>query len=464
MTADGEVLPYNFMTICLLAMQEKTTLWVSDTAVADIVVADIFQNGFTLAEKGYMTFSVMKGVNRVFYSATVRPDGTSSLKIYNLHNIFPKNKFDELRENFGGSTVLETFTNVSGELAAYDIASPTAATAAMAEYRKIGGFGLYFRRFPDSDIWRTDFRQAYAGGIIYAKNGEYGQGRSHDVNSLYPYKLRSMPMPYGEPEHYVGKYERDGNYPYHVDRLTFRADLKDDGIPWAGVIFGSTNDFTTGGYITKWITHVDMILLQKYYDVSIVEHIEGYKFAAAKGMFSAYVDDWYSRKQVAHGSERDISKLMLVSLIGKFATQPRNSALQPVFEDEELKWKTIRTEPKTIAYPPVAMYVNAFAREQLLAAMYANKDNLIYSDTDSIITTGDKVCEIEESANELGKWKKDREFDKINIIAARRYAMLLKNGETYNNLAGVQRDEIIPYSEFKQGKKCFDSEGQSFVL
>lgn len=92
----------------------------------------------------------------------------------------------------------------------------------------IGGDYRRFReKFPPLDA--TDYkrmRASYFGAYLQAREGEYTECSSWDVNSLYPYIMRNLPLPYGTPEWYDGEYVADRTMPLHIDIISFAAMLK----------------------------------------------------------------------------------------------------------------------------------------------------------------------------------------------------------------------------------------------
>jgi len=470
MTCDGDVMPYDINVCSLLSLRKNTIMWTDSTKTAVKVVNDLHFQGYALSNKGVKTFDVTRGINGHVYRISVRPTGKVTLRIYNVENILPHTGQTELFETFGGTCRLDMYTRIADKLMELGIHSPTAGSAAMAEYRDMYGYGEYFRRFPKSDIWTSDMRQAYHGGIVYAKPGEWHDGVSYDCNSMYPDAARNNAMPHGLPEHYDGAYEDDGKMPYHLDRLTFRAHVKEGCIPYAGMLFGSRDEMSedTGGYITRWITDIDMATLREYYEVRVVEEIEGYKFSVRKGMFSLYVDEWYRRKSKDREGKRAMDKMMLNSFIGKFGSFGENGKLMPEWGDDDAPatWGVVKDDDnRTVSYPPVAMWATSFARRKLLRAMHANIGHLVYADTDSIILdTTEDPNGIEVNDNKLGAWKIERRFKDMRVLGVRRYAMRLTDGTTVNNLAGTPMNHIIDYEDFRPGSVQRNGAGGEFVL
>ena len=464
MTVNGVLSDFNMMQIILRSMSEKTLMWVNSDEIFDIILNILHDNGFVYAKNGVRTFNVLKGSNNVTYSLTINVANSINIKVFNVMNVLSRSTKKRIKQSFNGENTLQIVTNIACEFYKNDIASATAASSAMAEYKKFRGYGEYNKLFPDSDIWKTEFRQAYSGGIVYSKNGEYHNGISYDCNSLYPYCLISNPMPIYLPEHYDGEYKIDGDMPMHADKITFRAELKKNCIPYGHVLWGDIGtDFGTDGYITRWITDVDMATLKKYYYVSIIKNIEGYKFRVARGLFTAYVEDWYDKKQHAKGAQRDIAKIMLNALIGKFGVYPRDTRMIPSWENGELSWRLHRETSDSRSYPPISMWVAAYARRMTLSAMHENVGHLIYGDTDSIVLDTKNSAIGVTIGKDIGEWKA-QEWRDMRILGARRYAVRDNDNAESMNLAGVPLTTVIRYDDFRSGKHVKDDNGMPFVL
>ena len=164
---------------------------------------------------------------------------------------------------------------------------------------------------------------------MQANPGEYDGAIDFDVNSMYPWILRTQWLPYGEPEEYDGEYEHDKTMPLHADMLTFRADLKDGGLPFLSDAIMSAyteKSASTHGFVTRVLTDIDQELLYENYNVTLFEHVKGWKFRRSKGMFLSYVNEWYNMKRNATGAQRELAKIMLNSLVGKMASIQQGSS------------------------------------------------------------------------------------------------------------------------------------------
>ena len=92
------------------------------------------------------------------------------------------------------------------------------------------------KRFPvlEKNVDR-DIRLSYRGGFTYCNDiyieKEIGKGITLDVNSLYPSRMITEELPYGQPEYFKGKYEYDSAMPLYIQSLSCTFELKKGKIP-----------------------------------------------------------------------------------------------------------------------------------------------------------------------------------------------------------------------------------------
>lgn len=406
-----------------------------------------------------------------FYSFRVRMGGIT-VDFLDVRNITRDDGLHVSRETFGGTTDLETTWNIAQECDALDLKGTTIASMAMADYigGDYAGFKRHFPPLPKDDYHRM--RPAYYGAIVHSKEGEYVDATSWDVNSLYPAIMRDMPMPTGMPEWYDGKYQYDADYPLHIDVVVFDAKLK------PGKTATLTNILPVWGYegerldstlgvITMPVTDVDWETLTENYDVHVWEHVGGWKFRKSHGLYYTYVDKWFHVKQTATGERRQMAKLLLNSLVGKFGASLYRPMLHPKpSADGGVDFTVDKPEStNSLAWLPTAAYVNAYGRQVLSRAMNANADRVLYADTDGMILAGlDPPAGVETDDRKLGAWKNDHTYEKLRILGNRKYCGVETNGATVMRLSGVHRAAPIPYDEFLPGSRHRNDDGHTFVL
>ena len=406
-----------------------------------------------------------------FYSFRVRMGGIT-VDFLDVRNITRDDGLHVSRETFGGADDLETTWNIAQECAALNLKGTTIASMAMADY--IGGdYAGFKRHFPplDKDGYHR-MRPAYYGAIVYSNPGEYRDCRSWDVNSLYPSIMRDAPMPTGSPIWYDGRYQHDADYPLHIDVVAFDAKLK------IGKTATLTNILPVWGYegerldstlgvITMPVTDVDWETLTENYDVHVWDHIGGWKFRKSHGLYYNYVDKWFHVKQTATGERKQMAKLLLNSLVGKFGASLYRPMLHPKPSvDGGVDFTVDKPESSnSLAWLPTAAYVNAYGRQILSRAMNVNADRVVYADTDGMILEGlDTPAGIETDDRKLGAWKNDHTYTKLRILGNRKYCGVETSGDTVMRLSGVHRAAPIPYDEFLPGSRHCNDDGHSFVL
>lgn len=406
-----------------------------------------------------------------FYSFRVRMGGIT-VDFLDVRNITRDDGLHVSRETFGGTTDLETTWNIAQECAALDLKGTTIASMAMTDY--IGGdYAGFKRHFPPLD--KDDYhrmRPAYYGAIVHSRPGEYRDCKSWDVNSLYPSIMRDNPMPVGSPIWYEGQYQHDADYPLHIDIIALDARLK------PGKTATLTNILPVWGYegerldstlgvITMPVTDVDWETLTENYDVHVWEHVGGWKFRKSHGLYYNYVDKWFHVKQSASGERKQMAKLLLNSLVGKFGASLYRPMLHPKLSvDGGVDFTVDKPEStNSLAWLPTAAYVNAYGRQILSRAMNANADRVIYADTDGMILEApDPPAGIETDDRKLGAWKNDHTYEKLRILGNRKYCGVETSGATVMRLSGVHRAAPIPYDEFLPGSRHCNDDGHVFVL
>lgn len=406
-----------------------------------------------------------------FYSFRVRMGGIT-VDFLDVRNITRDDGLNVSRETFGGATDLETTWNIARECDVLNLKGTTVASMAMTDYIE-GDYAGFKRHFPPLN--KGDYRRmrpAYYGAIVYGKPGEYGDCKSWDVNSLYPSIMRDFAMPVGAPVWYDGEYRDDDDYPLHIDVVSFDAQLK------TGKTATLTNILPVWGYegerldstlgvVTMPVTDVDWQTLAENYDVHVWDCIGGWKFRKSHGLYREYVDKWFRVKRTATGERRQMAKLLLNSLVGKFGASLYRPMLHPKLStDGGVDFTVDKPESaNSLAWLPTAAYVNAHGRRILSRAMNANADRVLYADTDGMILEGlDAPADIETDDSKLGAWKNDHTYEKLRILGNRKYCGVQTDGSTVMRLSGVHRAAPIPYDEFLPGSRHVNDDGCFFVL
>lgn len=337
----------------------------------------------------------------------------------------------------------------------------TTASNALADYKEIIGKANFDRWFPTPD-YDADVRQSYKGGFTYANpaftDKVIGEGIVLDVNSLYPSVMYYKPLPYGEPIFYTGKYVPDRLYKLYVQILTCHFELKPGFIPTIqlkhSLSFMPTEYLTSsnGEDVTLCLTSVDLDLFLTHYNVYNLEWVCGWKFKGCEVLFRDYIDKWYAVKEQAtidkNPGLRQIAKLMLNGLYGKFAINPNVRNKIPVLNiDGSVGYILGEPGERKPLYIPVGTFITAWARYTTITAAQKVFDRFLYADTDSLHLIGSEPPEgLEISGTKLGAWKIESKFTRAKFIRAKTYVEEI-DGELKVTCAGLP-DYIHPQVTF----------------
>lgn len=298
----------------------------------------------------------------------------------------------------------------------------TNASDAMNNYKTVlkGRFEQIFPTLPVA--LDTDIRRAYKGGFTYLnpkfRNKRIKEGIVFDVNSLYPSVMYDRLLPYGYPMHFEGEYIPDENYPLYICRIRCEFKIKPKHIPCIQLknnrAFVETEYLTSsnGEIVEMTLTSVDLKLFLEHYDVWCLEYVNGYKFKGGSGMFKDYIDYWSHIKETSTGAMRQLAKLMLNSLYGKFATNPKSKKKIPYLDDDGIvRYEIGKQEERDPVYTAMGCFITAYAREKTIRSAQANYDRFIYADTDSLHLIGFDIPEdLDVHPTKLGYWKHEGTF------------------------------------------------------
>ena len=338
----------------------------------------------------------------------------------------------------------------------------TIGSDAMRQWQKLDG--MHFPSMPRiDDELDSKFRLAYRGGFTWLntifKNKELGHGYVMDVNSLYPFVMRSFPLPCGEPHH---TYEVPSNTLYIAHVIIYSATLKKGGIPCISNMNrcdGSKGSVISNEYLEYidnmevWLTNFDLELVMINYNVEITP-IEYYYFDKVEGCFNNFIDTNYEVKKTSRGAKRQIAKLNLDSLYGRFGIKIGRHKTIPIIEDGVLKFVNSEVlKDNTIRYLPMAIFITSIARYLIIRTALEIIDRVVYIDTDGIHIVGDDIPDVFDIGNELGEWKIEAEFNRAKYIGLKTYIHDEVNGETVVKMSGAPEEvrKNINWDNFKTG-------------
>ena len=363
----------------------------------------------------------------------------------------------------------------------------TAGANALSEFKELITMNTFRQMYkPLTYEVDQDIRASYKGGFTYCnpafKGITTGDGEVLDVNSMYPSIMRYELLPFGEPFFFEGEYQEDKVYPLYIQRITCSFHLKKDKIPTIQI---KHSRFVDNEYLTDsgdlpvalTLTSIDLKLFREQYDIEDIEYKGGWKFKAMSGMFNTYIDKWIEVKNqstiTGNKGMRQVAKIMLNSLYGKFATSLDGQSKIPFLDDNGIvRYYLGEKEKRKGVYLPMGAFITSYGRDRIIRTSQAiktysiekyGKDMYCYSDTDSIhtllpIEELKKFCEIDDV--ELGKFAHESHFRKAKFIRQKTYLEEIYNPkkdiwETKITCAGLPQRcyDQVTWENFKEGLK-----------
>lgn len=316
----------------------------------------------------------------------------------------------------------------------------TIGSNALADYKRM--VGKKFRDIfpiPDYDV---DVRKSYKGGFTYVndifKEVDVGEGIVLDVNSLYPSVMRYEKMPYGEGVRFEGEYKEDNVYDLYIQQMGCYFELKPGHLPTIQLknnrafmpneyVKSSKDEDGSEHFILLTLTSVDLELFREHYEIIDPQYYGGWKFKSTVGLFTDYIDKWNGVKVTAtkEGNRpmREIAKLMLNNLYGKFSTNPTVYSKEPYMgEDGVVHYRVSDPESREPVYIPAGTFITAWARNKTIRSAQKVYNRFIYADTDSLHLVGTEVPEgLEISDTKLGAWKIEKTFRRARFLRQKSY-------------------------------------------
>lgn len=290
-----------------------------------------------------------------------------------------------------------------------DCEKTTIAGDAMHLFRKKCTKKIFDEFFPylDKEIEIYANESVY-GGINFInenfKEKELNNLYYYDINKSYTASAFYEKLPFGYPKYFKGKYEKDINMPLFIQKINVNLVIKENKVPFYkyrykddeictnNTLFDQRITTTYGNFITIYVNNVDLELLFENYNILSIEYIDGYKFYASDKIFKEHITDLLDlEKKQPNKIKRDIIKSCLNFLWGKFCQQ-RNARLFDIrLIDKEFKYcQIINVAENKFAssYTPIFSFITAYGRKRIIPILNENMQNLVYSNTDSIITIG----------------------------------------------------------------------------
>lgn len=305
----------------------------------------------------------------------------------------------------------------------------------------------FFRKnyIPDN-FYQYDFnglKCAYRGGRVELfKIGKFNNIRVYDINSLYPYAMKSFKYP--DPGNVYFSNELKPMGIYYI-KVKVKKSVK---IPLLGIIHKGKYIFPVGEFSGTFTGHEILKAIDENQidDYSIYSGIE---FDEIKGLFSEFVDHFYNiRKKSNDELTNKYCKLILNSLYGKFAQGKDRKVYDP--ETDLIKLVPGEKFPNH-TNSIWSIFITSYARCYLFDFLKTvNYDNLLYTDTDSIHLINEKLT----CSKNIGDLKLEGFFHVGNYISPKTYYLEnLKTGQIKSACKGIPK--LLHKEYIENGKVNF---------
>lgn len=258
----------------------------------------------------------------------------------------------------------------------------------------------------------TKFKPYSRGGIVFVNPEKQGilQKNVHqiDKNGMYSNIYDKYPMPIGYPV--FCKTEKELNkYPFRLMKIIADYEYK-DGIPNIGkrIIDGGTLNYNPfGNDEVLYLTNYDLENAQRCYDFRY-RFICGFGFNVRNGLYSNYADFFQNEKE-KNAYMKPIIKLMLNTPAGKSGIKGTYTDKEYYIDKNDILRCKINEKIENeegYNYIPFSIAVYSIGRYELIhdAERFGiTKENLIYTDTDSLKFTGKKP--VYDFSRRAGEWK-----------------------------------------------------------
>lgn len=313
-------------------------------------------------------------------------------------------------------------------------------------------------------------RKSYRGGITKVnekyKEVDFDDVISFDVNSLYPSVMYDNPMPIGMGKIYNSIKEciEDKRYLYLVVVCVQKAKVREGFHSFIGenAGFSYSRKYEYRDELKNVVLYLwknEFQLFKRIYSFKgVISKVIGYKVAF--NVFKDYIDRWIEVKINAKTpAERQLAKLMLNSLYGKFGMNDSRVTKIPngISSDGRITYDYVDTT--SVYYDKkVASYITSCARVKYATMMNLCGDDFIYGDTDSLYIRGHNIPPYFDGCvddKKLGYWKYEGHYTHFRALKAKCYLKQYDNGEIDRKICGCPKNasQLINFDNFHYGLK-----------
>lgn len=338
------------------------------------------------------------------------------------------------------------------------------------------------KRLDYEDSFEDNFcRKSYRGAVCMLKEGIENKtlrgitGITVDKHSMYPSQMHSksgnyFPVGHGtctdmgvsrsmsprkQVETILGTIEN--NYGKKVCFLSFMADftVKPDHAPFIQLKNFSRfapNQYIkdSEGMVRMYMCDAEFKLFTEQYDINAFEFLKAIEYKGEIGLFDEFIDYWYGIKEGSRGALKQLAKLMLNSLYGKFSSSLEGDSMEAhlgytdgsgKYHDDGIVHYTHVAEERKGVYIPVGAMITAYARCDLVRAIQANWENFLYCDTDSLHLKGLPEG-IPVTEKDICTWGIEGTFNRAKYIRQKTYFEIDNRGNRTVRCAGLPRSVV----------------------
>ena len=295
----------------------------------------------------------------------------------------------------------------------------------------IGGYFGWRKEMPILGEYYEKFvRKSYKGGYVYVapkyQNKVLHNVTVYDVNSLYPYVMHDLELPYGNP---IPRRPKGGE----LCVMKFDAEffLNEGMLPTVQIkhnpSYRETEYLTESHGITEdiYMTNIDYELFKEHYTITYMSEPTYVSFRKKVGLLADYIDKWTEVKiQAKENGWVDVywqAKRWLNSPYGKTGMNPDRISKVPKMDEFGNMYYDVAREQTEPVYVPYASFVCAQARNITIRSAQSEYDNFVYADTDSLHLLGDQHGELDVHQTALGKWKNEGTYEWGKYIRPKTY-------------------------------------------
>lgn len=320
----------------------------------------------------------------------------------------------------------------------------------------------------------NEIREAYRGGALYL-NPKYAKKRIYNVrsidrNSQYPAMLRNRILPYGKPvvfdkEHTLEYYEEKNTiWDCIIVQFSAEAKLKKGKLPILSQRLGSVGKIEmieeTNKFHTWSLTNVEFDIFLKNYKYSQLHIVKLIAFKGKEGVFNKVIDELYALKEfyTLNGNKgmRLIVKICLNALLGRFGLKRKRGHKLATYNNGKIEYEAQGIQVCDGEYLPIALFVNSYARADIIETAQLFGDKLVYIDTDSIHYIDMPLPEgIDIHPTKLGAFKEEYLATESIYLKCKTYAEVI-DGKLSTKISGLDRSarvKIKSLDDFYVGKE-----------